>query len=308
MRFRIGVTDNDWFRFLRERPLLDEVNFWQPSGGRRFRALSPGELLLFKLHAPENFIVGGGVFAHFSRVGHRTAWEWFGEANGVPSLEVMRRRIGKYRRQQISPFEEVEIGCIMLSQPFFWPERDWIPIPEDFALNIVQGKTYDTGDEIGKRLWDEVQLRRQGMVLGEASPSPWAAEMYGPPRLVRPRLGQGTFRSLVTDIYARRCAVTGEKALPVLEAGHIRPVSEGGQHEASNGLLLRSDLHRLFDRGYVTVTPRGEFRVSGRLKTDFENGEPYYPLEGKTVQLPPDEMDRPSAELLEWHSDAVFLR
>lgn len=308
MRFWIGVTDNDWFRFLRSRPHLDEVNFWQPSGGKRFRVLEPSGLFLFKLHAPENFIVGGGLFAHFSKVGHRTAWEWFGEANGVASLEQMRRRISKYRRESISPFEEVEIGCIMLSQPFFWRESEWIPVPEDFALNIVRGKSYDTQEEVGRRLWEEVQLRRQGMVLGEEARPAWEGEMWASPRLVRPRLGQGTFRSLITDLYERRCAITGEKALPVLEAGHIRPVSEGGRHEASNGLLLRADLHRLFDRGYVTVTPRGEFRVSRRLKTDFQNGEPYYPLEGARVRVPPDALDRPSAELLEWHGDVKFLR
>ena len=45
--------------------------------------------------------------------------------------------------------------------------------------------------------------------------------IYGDPVLVRPRLGQGTFRVLVTDNYRRRCAVTGEKALPVLDAAHI---------------------------------------------------------------------------------------
>jgi len=47
-------------------------------------------------------------------------------------------------------------------------------------------------------------------------------------------------------------------------------------HEVSNGLLLRSDIHRLFDAGYVTVTPDYEFKVSGRLREDFNNGETYY--------------------------------
>src|SRR5207245_78783 len=41
------------------------------------------------------------------------------------------------------------------------------------------------------------------------------------------------------------------EALPVLHAAHIRPVSEGGRHLVTNGLLLRSDVHALFDRGYV---------------------------------------------------------
>lgn len=59
----IAVTDGDWFEHLRSRPDLPEVNFWAPSSVQ-FKALQPGELFLFKLHAPRNFIVGGGVFAH----------------------------------------------------------------------------------------------------------------------------------------------------------------------------------------------------------------------------------------------------
>lgn len=306
MRFWIGVTDNDWFRFLRERPILEEVNFWQPSGGS-FGAVPLGAPFLFKLHYPENYIVGGGYLAHVSVVGHRTAWEWFGEKNGVRTLEEMRRRIGKYRRHPISPFEEAQIGCVMLSEPFFWREEQWIPAPADWSKNIVRGKTYDTREEVGQQLWAEVQLRLQGSVLGEAAPAAYGSDMWGNLTLVRPRLGQGTFRSVITDAYERQCAVTGERALPALEAGHIRPVSEGGRHQTSNGLLLRSDVHRLFDRGYVTVTPRGEFRVSRRLRTDFANGEPYYPLEGRMINPTRDPANRPNPEHLEWHCDSVFL-
>ena len=60
MRLRIAVTDNDWFRFLRGLSGVDEVNFWKPGGEQTFKALAPNEPLLFKLHSPENFIVGGG--------------------------------------------------------------------------------------------------------------------------------------------------------------------------------------------------------------------------------------------------------
>jgi hypothetical protein len=85
---------------------------------------------------------------------------------------------------------------------------------------------------------------------------------------------------LVTDVYQRRCAITGEKALPVLQAAHIRPVTREGQHRIDNGLLLRSDLHALFDQGYVTVTPDHRVRVSRRLKDDFDNGGSH------TIRLP----------------------
>ena len=60
---------------------------------------------------------------------------------------------------------------------------------------------------------------------------------------------------MVTDAYQRKCAVTGERTLPALEAAHIKPFAEGGSHNPQNGLLLRRDIHALFDGGYVTVTP-----------------------------------------------------
>ena len=97
VRLVVAVTDGEWFRFLRNRSDLAEVNFWSPSG-TNFRALSPGELFLFKLHAPLNFIVGGGVFAHASIMPCSLAWEAFGEANGAATLMEVRARIRKYRR------------------------------------------------------------------------------------------------------------------------------------------------------------------------------------------------------------------
>jgi len=79
---------------------------------------------------------------------------------------------------------------------------------------------------------------------------------------------------IVTDAYERRCAITGERTLPVLEAAHIKPYSSGGPHEPENGLLLRSDLHTLFDQGYVTVDAHQlKVVVSSRIREEFENGE-----------------------------------
>jgi HNH endonuclease len=306
MNLFLAVTDNDWFRFLRSRSPLDEVNFWRPGGSASFRALAPGEPLLFKLHSPEDYVVGGGFFAHFSReIPVSLAWEAFGERNGAASFEEMRRRIEKYRRIAPLPHEDYRIGCILLSQPFFFSESEWIEIPSDWSKNIVQGKGYDTETGEGARLWTEVRLRLQAMSF---VPGDEIAEsvMFGEPYLVRPRLGQGSFRVLVTDTYSRRCAVTGEKALPALDAAHIRGVADGGTHRLDNGLLLRSDVHRLFDAGYVTVTPTGRFRVSRRLKDDFDNGEPYYPFDDQEIWLPPDPNARPNREFLEWHGDVRF--
>ncbi len=67
MMIYVGITDYDWFNLLKsQKP--NEINFWQPNSGRNFRALKEGELFLFKLHAPRNYIVGGGIFINESTI------------------------------------------------------------------------------------------------------------------------------------------------------------------------------------------------------------------------------------------------
>jgi len=302
----VGVLDKDCFNFLASLAGIDEVNFWQPGGGHHFRALHPGDLFLFKLHAPENFIVGGGFFAHSTLLPVSLAWDAFREKNGAATFQEMRRLIE--RRRQVFFASDYEIGCILLEQPFFFRQEDWIPAPEDWHPSIVQGKTYDLTYGLGKRLWEQVEIRLQAKPhLLKKKEIVEERSLYGTPATILPPLGQGSFRILVTDAYQRKCAITQERTLPALEAGHIKPFSEGGPHKVSNGILLRSDIHRLFDGGYVTITPDCRFEVSRRIKEDYENGRDYYALHGQTISLPPQEEFHPAPEFLTWHNEKIFL-
>src|SRR5436190_8614160 len=121
MRGYVGVTDGDWYRFLAARPHLTEVNFWQPSGGRRFAVLEPGEPFLFKTHYPHNRVVGGGFFSGYVALRLSEAWEFFGSANGVDDVDQMRRRVGRYRRTPIGPSEDPVIGSIFVRDVAFFP-------------------------------------------------------------------------------------------------------------------------------------------------------------------------------------------
>src|SRR5439155_8093468 len=127
MHAYVGVTDRDWYRFLLARPDLDEVNFWRPSGIGAFRALKPGEPFLFKLHYPENAIVGGGTFLAPTSFPLSITWEAFGEKNGAATMAEMRARIERYRRAPARPNEDYQVGCLIIEQPFFLAEPDWIP-------------------------------------------------------------------------------------------------------------------------------------------------------------------------------------
>lgn len=301
MKIWVGVTDGDWFEFLRERA-PDEVNFWQPSASRQFKALDPGEPFLFKLHSPRNYIVGGAFFVRYTVLSCSLAWSAFGEKNGVADIGQFLARIGKYRRS--APEADPSIGCSILTEPFFWPEESWIDVPRDWAPNIVQGKTYDSAQLAGASLWRQVLERLAPDVPSTEIKEHDQPSRYGTEYLARARLGQGAFRILVTEAYEKRCAITGERTLPVLEAAHIQPFSAEGPNRVSNGLLLRSDLHILFDRGYVTVTPDLRVNVSNRIREEFENGRDYYIHHGKPlIVVPGRAAERPSAEFLRWHNE-----
>ena len=298
----VAITDCDWFRTLSQIPNLSEVNFWAPSA-KNFRALKPGELFLFKLRSPDNVIVGGGIFAHSITMPCSLAWEAFGEANGARSEREMRRNIARHRSAGPKDLSDFNIGCRVLTQPFFLKKSNWIPQPRDWSPNIVNYKQYSTEGGEGLALWEQLHerlSRRSEVGIAETGPR------FGAPYLIKPRLGQGAFRVLVTDAYHRRCAVTQERTLPALDAAHIRPYHTGGDHEASNGLLLRRDIHSLFDAGYVTVSPSFDFEVSRSIREEFENGRHYYAMHGKRIQVP-NRLDlQPDRDVLTWHNENIY--
>lgn len=299
MKYWVGVTDNAWFRFLSsERP--DEVNFWQPRGEATYAALEPGSLFLFKLKRPYNHIAGGGFFVKSSSLPLSMAWDAFGRKNGAASRQQFESLIRPLA--SAAGTADPLVGCTVLASPFFWPQQRWIASPPEWSTNIVRGRYYDSRLGAGLLLWNQAQARlEQELVNEETQPR------HGSAVLVKPRLGQGGFRVVVTDAYHRRCAITGESTLPVLEAAHILPFSENGPHDVSNGLLLRSDFHKLFDLGLVTVTPDLTVEVSSRIKAEWFNGKSYYRLQGQRLASLPDVVEhRPSPALLQWHNENRF--
>jgi putative restriction endonuclease len=304
MKFWVGVTDNQWFKYLSERR-PDEVNFWQPSATTPPFSKQPvGLPFLFKLRHPRNHIAGGGFFVTYSRLPLSLAWEVFGEKNGCRSLDELRGLISPLTSGHRI---DDEIGCTVLANPFFLEERWWIKNPPGWSSNIVRGKMYDTADATGDSIWKSIDnwlsLPPYGTVpQDEAERVAEPREKYGEPIQFRPRIGQSSFRVLVTDAYQRRCAITGERTLVTLEAAHIKPYSGEGEHDVRNGLLVRADFHRLFDVGLVGVTPDLHVRVSPRIRQEWYNGMAYYRLDGKPLSVVPvHKAERPDPDLLDWH-------
>jgi putative restriction endonuclease len=309
MKFYLGVTDNNWYSYL-SKLQPEDINFWQPGGNTNFRLLRPGAPFLFKLKTPLNKIGGVGFFSSQTFLPINMAWDVFEERNGCNSFDQFKQMILQYRtdKENLNP----TIGCIVLTNPVFFKQEDWVDVPEDWSKSIVQGKSYNTTEGIGAMLWQKVEylLNRylsaniyegeKSQLILEESESP----QYGSSILKKVRLGQGAFRVLVTDAYTRRCSITGEKTLPVLEAAHIKPYAKSGPHFISNGLLLRSDLHKLFDSGYITITKEYKIEISKRIREEFQNGKEYYQSHGKELAyLPARALDRPHEKYIEWHND-----
>jgi putative restriction endonuclease len=269
VKYWIGVTDNSWFEFLRAaRP--DSVNFWHPSAKTPFRDLPEGAPFLFKLKSPHNHIGGGGFFVRYTTLPLSKAWEVFEQGNGAATRSAFAasaRRLGK--RDELDP----TIGCSVLTQPFFWDDADWIRFPE-WPRQNVRGAYYDSTKDVGKRIWEEVELRLAGGAMVAAEPAGVDGARRGAARLVEPRLGQGAFRAVVIDAYKRKCAITGESTLPVLEAAHIRPFAENGPNRAS-------------------VTPELKVLVSPRIEQAWYNGKV-------------GASNRPNPEFLRWHNENRF--
>jgi len=300
----VANTDSEWYDYLFSQPQLTEVNFWRPSG-QEFHTIQPGELLVFRLKSPRNRIGGFGVLSSSSVLPLQMAWETFGPSNGAASFDALRAAIARLRPHDvIGPASN--IGCRILVQPVFFPPDLWKDLPPSWRQNIMGGKRFSTDTAEGLALWNELQEAARQCPAN--SPFEIAESgRFGKPTLITPRLGQGAFRIAVTEAYHRQCAVSGGKVLPALDAAHIRPYADGGSHLKSNGILLRKDIHCIFDAGYATVDSDYRFVVSKKVREIFNNGEEYRRMHGNSLKRPDPEEDWPDRGFLRWHNENRFL-
>lgn len=311
MNVYVGLTDWDWYDYLRDHNMA-EVNFWKPSGGA-FKTLQEGDLFLFKLKASaprgKRLIVGGGFFVSASTTTIDWAWRAFGNENGVNNLAEFSDKIWNYKKAEHNLGTYGEVTNIILTDVFFFDDSDWYELGEPWSNSIVSGKTYRGEDAM--RLVAKAESQLRSMSLSNQGTSsvvvPTAKEGFVMTQ-AKHRLGQGAFRTLVADAYQRRCAITGERTVPVLQAAHIKAFSAEGPNAVNNGILLRSDLHALFDSGYLTLEDDLRIVVSSRLHDDYGNGKDYYPYHGRRLMVVPEEPRlQPASEYLEWHRESVFL-
>lgn len=220
----------------------------------------------------------------------------------------MRRSIAQYRSLPLGADDDPDIGCIFVRDVKFFDDGATAEPPPDFSPNLTQGKTYDISTGGHLKYFEYLLSWLTDATIAVDLSEPWhrPGPVYSDPRLSRRRLGQGSFQVAVLEAYQRRCTVTGSRLLPTLQAAHICSLDKGGEHRIDNGLLLRADVHILFDRGYLAISPEKKLMVSTRLREEFGNGNYFYAMEGKSIALPERQVDQPGNSFLAWHLDTVF--
>lgn len=297
----VGNTDKDWFDHLKAQPSLQEVNHWQPSGVK-FKILREGGIFFFRLKSPINMIGGFGLLASTENASISLLWDSIGTGNGVSSKEEFVSRVKHYRtKNSVKGIvdEKTQVGFKILTEPVFLDEKDWFPEPSDWSPQIVVGKSYSSDSSSGQDLLSHY-MNLAGRSSGRDS---IARRMFGfeeevqagyKTRSVKQRTGQHLFKINLMYAYGGKCAMTGCNIEEVLEAAHIVPFSKSHDHSIANGILLRKDIHTLFDKGLIAIDKNYRIRLSEEFKSNYpQKDNIYFKLDGQKIQLPHDRVHWP---------------
>lgn len=195
-------------------------------------------------------------------------------ADGIPVALLVKERAG-YRVHGLAYVERYD--------PFTDMFTLHGPVSaEAGGVSFCSEIAYDDLTEAERRI-----LKRCDALDGEA---------YAAAQVMR-RRHQGVFRAALLEAYGGSCAATGTETPSVLQAAHIDPFASSRSHAVSNGLLLRADIHLLYDTHLLTVMPNtGTLVVS-----DFVRDEEYRSLSGRRIHLPSATSCRPDDDLLGIH-------
>lgn len=187
------------------------------------------------------------------------------------------------------------LGRLRVPKPadFRFPQGGWLRFSDDEAtawLNNLPRLEQPDGSAAGEMSTTAAQVADDGYF----SPANLQDERKKRLREIVERRGQPDFRNKLIAAYGGRCAITGCDAVAALEAAHIVPYSGPQSNHVSNGLLLRADIHTLFDLDLVRIDPQALVVDLAPALYSTSYGE----LAGRAIALPDNDVHRPSHEAL----------
>lgn len=287
----IALTDVSWFKFLREKD-FKLINFWTPTGWEP-KKINPGDMFYLFLKSPYRKVGGYARYVYSFQLTVRDTWNKFGQANGAPNINMMLEQLSAIRGTRID--ENTIIGCIMLQDPVFLPDNEFFDSME-IGVEIKQAMQkfkYIKGAEIIRQEYTIDKI--DDYILNEEATVEYTLSAH------KRRIGQSTFREKLLELY-RKCAVTREDYPLVLEAAHIDPYIGESSNYPQNGLILRSDVHKLFDANLLAIDTNYHVKLSNILA-----GTSYERFENEPIVLPENKNFYPSEDALKRRIEKLFV-
>jgi putative restriction endonuclease len=287
--FIIAPTDENWFAFLKNSQFNSFINFWTPTTWN-VKNLKSGDKWYFLLKSPIRKIGGYGEFVEYKNMTPQAAWKEYGLRNGCNSKLDLTVKIQKYidrnskkhSKKNIN-IDNYEIGCIVLKNCVFWDSDSYID-PTNFNISIakqvVTRKYFKQYDPFTIKDIDDFFLLDEPREVYKLE--------------VNQRKGQGIFKGLILKAYNNKCCISDETCPELLEAAHIQHYLNQQSNHIQNGILLRVDLHRLFDNNLLYIDNGYIVRISPLVNTPH-----YKKYNGRKISLPNNMDDHPSLTALE---------
>jgi putative restriction endonuclease len=265
----------------------------------------PGALMMFTVQREgRTYICGGGFYCATRTMEPSKAWDLYGVNNGADSFKDFREQLlAAGWREGEKLVANVINGCFAFSR------HESYQIPDELGIRIRTGTTipFSLNNPDGRFLARVVMHRRSPHLRPGTFNNEWpgiylmAAEKHA-------RDYSMVFFTQMLRAYDFRCAVTGDRTQPLLDVAHIRTFYDERFTNPCNGIVMRTDIHRLFSQGYITCEYASDSEVVVIVSKDLAvaGGGEYMKYDGVKLSLPEDKAMWPSRDYLVWHHERRF--
>lgn len=283
--FAIAVTDKSWYEYQKEHDFIDNINFWTPTVWKV--AFDPGDIIVFKLKGTIDDIGGYGSFVEYKHQTLEQSWKEFGQRNGYDTKEefVMALTKGKGPSSTIC-------GCLVLENVVYFDQPEKLSkYGLSFNSHIVKyRKEYSPFPSFGQQSVVASQPVFQLVTQSKKQKTKQKVTL---------RVGQGQFHRDISVAYGHKCCITGETAPELLQAAHIQDYINKDSNHVQNGLLLRMDIHKLFDSGLLYIDENYKVHVSSLVKSTN-----YTDLNNQKISRPTNPSEWPSIDALKFKKES----
>lgn len=301
----ICKVTNSWYQVLKTHFLAkgsSRMSLFQNDNTLKDAGISPGTLTLFLLNEDnKNYIIGGGYFLFFKLIDTDNYWNTQGVKCGFRSKEELQ----EYLKNE--GYDPKNVETLIFDSYFMFTKHERVLIPENFDKEYCNKNCniLSLDDPFGKYINKIVLSKREPYIASFGMDWPG---IYFATSHFNTRNYYAQFNAKISCIYNNTCALTGTKIEPLVDAVHIKPFSDHKFQDVQNGIMLRTDIHKLFNEGYITFEYKKSDLiaiVSKSIKDSFDDSY-YDKYNRKKLHLPEDLNLRPKKELIDWHRENVF--